>query len=447
MLKEITLPGISENVDEGEVIAILVSVGDVVEKDQPVVELETEKAAFEVPSPEHGRISEINVKQGQTVKVGEVLASLETDAEAPAKKPPEEKPRPQAQAAPPERAEQPPEKPRAPERPPEAKPARQPPEQRPPTAAGAGEPKAGVPVAAAPSVRQLARELGVNIEEVDGTGPNGRISQEDVKKHARGLIGGAPAPERSPRAEAAPEPARPLPDFAQWGEIDRQPMSKTRRTIADTMYYAWTHVPHVTQFDRADITELETFRKAHAAEVEKAGGKLAVTSILVKIAASALKVFPQFNASVDSERDEIIYKKYCHIAVAVDTDRGLLVPVVRDADKKSLVEVSVELAELARKTRDKQITPDELVGGCFTVSNLGGLGGTNFAPIVYWPQVAILGVSRAAWEAVPGDGTIQKRLILPLSLSFDHRVIDGADGARFLHWIAQVLEQPLLAIL
>jgi pyruvate dehydrogenase E2 component (dihydrolipoamide acetyltransferase) len=441
MLKEITLPGISENVDEGEVIAILVSVGDVVEKDQPVVELETEKAAFEVPSPEHGRISEINVKQGQTVKVGEVLARLETDTEAPAKKPPEEKPRPQAQATPPARVEQPPEEPRAPERPPEAKPVKQ------PATAGAGEPKAGVPVAAAPSVRQLARELGVDITEVAGTGPNGRISQEDVKKHARSLISGAPAPERAPRAEAATEAARPLPDFTQWGEIDRQPMSKTRRTIADTMYYAWTHVPHVTQYDRADITELEAFRKAHASEVEKAGGKLAVTSILVKIAAAALKAFPQFNASVDSERNEIIYRKYCHVAVAVDTDRGLLVPVIRDADKKSLLEVSVELAELARKARDKQIMPDELVGGCFTVSNLGGLGGTNFAPIVYWPQVAILGVSRSTWEAVPLDGTIQKRLILPLSLSFDHRVIDGADGARFLHWIAQALEQPLMMML
>jgi pyruvate dehydrogenase E2 component (dihydrolipoamide acetyltransferase) len=203
----------------------------------------------------------------------------------------------------------------------------------------------------------------------------------------------------------------------------------------------------VTQYDRADITDLETFRKAHAAEVEKAGGKLSITSILVKIAASALKAFPQFNASLDIERNEIIYKKYCHIAVAVDTDRGLLVPVIRDVDKKSIQEVSVELSELARKTRDKQITPEELSGGCFTVSNLGGLGGTTFAPIVYWPQVAILGICRSTWEATPRDGAIRERLILPLSLSFDHRVVDGADGARFLHWIAQALEQPLLMLL
>jgi len=248
-------------------------------------------------------------------------------------------------------------------------------------------------------------------------------------------------------------------------------MSKTRRTIADTLSYGWAHIPHVTQYDRADITDLESFRKAHAAEVEKAGGKLSVTSIAVKIVAAALKVFPQFNASLDARTDEIVYRKYCHIAVAVDTDRGLLVPVIRDADKKGLVQISVELADLAAKARNKQITPEELLGGGFTVSNLGGLGGTNFSPVVYWPQVAILGISRSTWEGVPWRGrpglaarvegvppssrgadalatsAIQERLILPLSLSYDHRVIDGADGARFLHWIAQALEQPLTMLL
>ncbi len=454
MLKEVTLPGISENVDSGEVIAVLVSVGDVVEKDQPVVELETEKAAFEVPSPERGRIAEINVKQGQTVKVGEVLVRLETDAEAAAGRLPEQKPgrepveKPRArQPAAPSRAEQPSPKPRTAGPPAQTRSVEPAAEERQPAAAPVEEPKPGVPVAAAPSVRQLARELGVDIAEVRGTGSGGRISSEDVKQYARSLIRGAPAPAQV--AGGAPvEPAiRLLPDFAQWGPIERQPMSKTRRTIADTMHYAWTHVPHVTQYDRADITDLDTFRKAHAAEVEKAGGKLSITSILVKIAASALKAFPQFNASMDSDRNEIIYKNYCHIAVAVDTDRGLLVPVIRDVDKKNILEISAELTELARKTRDKQITPDELTGGCFTISNLGGLGGTNFSPIIYWPQVAILGISQAAWEPMPRGGTVQERLILPLSLSFDHRVVDGADGARFLHWIAQTLEQPLLMIL
>jgi len=455
MVKEVTLPAISENVESGEVIAILVSVGDVVEKDQPVVELETEKAAFEVPSPDRGTITEIGVKPGQTVKVGQVLARLETDAQAAAPKQPEQKPRPEPareprqerQAATP-RAEQPPAKPRTAGPPAETRPAKPAAEERRPApAAQAEQRKPAVPVAAAPSVRQLARELGVDIDEVPAADPGGRITQDDVKQYAHSLISGAPAPAQVAGGAPVAETARPLPDFAQWGQIDRQPMSKTRRTIADTMTYAWTHVPHVTQYDRADITDLETFRKAHAAEVEKAGGKLAITSILVKIAASALRAFPQFNASVDMESNEVIYKKYCHIAVAVDTDRGLLVPVVRDVDTRSITEVSVELSELARKSRDKQITPDELSGGCFTVSNLGGIGGTTFAPIVYWPQVAILGVCRAAWEAVPRDGAIEERLILPLSLSFDHRVIDGADGARFLRWIAQALEQPLLMML
>ena len=223
-------------------------------------------------------------------------------------------------------------------------------------------------------------------------------------------------------------------------------MSKTRRTIADTLSYGWSHIPHVTQYDRADITDLESFRQAHAAEVEKAGGKLSVTSIVVKIVASALKAFPQFNASLDAQSDEIVYRKYCHIAVAVDTERGLLVPVIRDVDRKGILQISVELAQLAAKARNKQITPEELMGGCFTVSNLGGLGGTNFSPVIYWPQVAILGISRSTWEAVPREDAIAKRLILPLSLSYDHRVIDGADGARFLHWIAQSLEQPLMMI-
>ncbi len=468
MLKDVMLPAISENVESGEVIGVLVSVGDVVEKDQPVVELETEKAAFEVPAPDRGRIVEIDVKQGQTVKVGEVLARIETDAEAAPKARPAEKAREEEKvvaeireepAAPAPRGEMEPRE-GEPKRP--ARPERPPPEPEKPVSA--------VPVAAAPSVRQLARELGVDIARVSGSGPGGRITQDDVKQYAKGLISGRPAPALAPAAAPARAAARPLPDFAQWGAVERQAMSKTRRTIADTISYGWNQIPHVTQYDKADITDLETFREAHEAEVEKAGGRLSVTSVLIKIVAEALKVFPQFNASVDSERDEVILKKYYHVAVAVDTDRGLLVPVIRDVDKKGIRQVSVELVELARKARNKQITPDEMMGGCFTVSNLGGLGGTYFAPIIYWPQVAILGVSRAAWEAVPwrgrpglasrrsaagvgqgqdalATGAIEPRLILPLSLSYDHRVIDGADGTRFLRWIAQALEQPLTMML
>jgi pyruvate dehydrogenase E2 component (dihydrolipoamide acetyltransferase) len=453
MLKDVTLPEISENVDSGEVIAVLVSVGDVVEKDQPLVELETEKAAFEVPSPSRGLVTEVNVKQGQTVKVGEVLARLQTDGQAgaaPAPKPPQEareKPREIAEVR-----EEPtvPPPPKELEREEAAAPA---PRPTPAPQAARAEPQPepeklapGVPVAAAPSVRQLARELGLDINRVPGTGPGGRVSQEDVKQYARGLISGRPAGAQ-PTAAAARAAARPLPDFAQWGQVERQPMSKTRRTIADTISYGWNQIPHVTQYDRADITEVEAFRKAHSPAGEAAGGRLSITSILVKLVASALKVFPQFNASVDSERDEIIYKQYYHIAVAVDTDRGLLVPVIRDADRKGIRQIAAELAELAQKARNRQITAEEMQGGCFTVSNLGGLGGTNFSPIIYWPQVAILGVARSTWEAVPRDGAIQPRFLLPLSLSYDHRLIDGADGTRFLRWLVQALEQPLTMML
>jgi pyruvate dehydrogenase E2 component (dihydrolipoamide acetyltransferase) len=454
MVKEVTLPEISENVESGEVIAVLVSVGDVVEKDQPVVELETEKAAFEVPAPERGRIAEIDVKVGQTVKIGAVLVKLQTEdgaagpgqgeTVAPTQRGPQARDagggRPQESAATPEELKAP--SPRPPAEPPRpAVEARRPgePERR--------EPSSTVPVAAAPSVRQLARELGLDITHVPGSGAGGRITSEDVKQYARGVISGGAAPARAAGGAPVSEAARPLPDLAQWGAVERQPMSKTRRTIADTLSYGWTHIPHVTQYDRGDITDLESFRQAHAADVEKAGGKLSVTSIVVKVVAAALKAFPQFNASLDSLRDEIVYRKYCHIAVAVDTDRGLLVPVIRDADRKSIRQISVELAELAAKARNKQITPDELMGGGFTVSNLGGLGGTSFSPVVYWPQVAILGISRSTWQAVPHEETIRKRLILPLSLSYDHRVIDGADGVRFLHWVVQALEQPLTMML
>ncbi|MCL5279126.1 MAG: 2-oxo acid dehydrogenase subunit E2 [Planctomycetes bacterium] len=445
MLKEVTLPGISENVDSGEVIAILVSVGDVVEKDQPVVELETEKAAFEVPAPEKGRVAEIDVKQGQTVKVGEVLVKLQTDGElAPGPRPPEKRPaEPQviaevveepATPPPPQTLEE-----RAPQPPAVEERRSQEVEPKPPASA--------VPVAAAPSVRHLARELGLDITEVPGSGPGGRITPEDVKRYARGIISGGAAPARVVGGVLVQGAVRPLPDLSQWGDIERQPMSKTRRTIADTLSYGWSHIPHVAQYDRADITDLESFRKTHAPNGERAGGKLSVTSIAVKIVASALKVFPQFNASLDEQKEEVVYRKYCHIAVAVDTERGLLVPVIRDADRKSISQISVELAQLAVKARNKQITADELMGGCFTVSNLGGLGGTSFAPVVYWPQVAILGIARATWEPMFRADGVEKRLILPLSLSYDHRVIDGADGARFLHWIAQALEQPLTMML
>lgn len=436
MLREVKLPEISENVESGEVIEVLVSVGDIVEKEQPLVEFETEKAAFEIPSPQAGRIEQINVKEGQTVKVGQVIAQIETEPEttpaaevptppepegAPAAEPAEPAPTPESQA---------PQQPQAQAAPEEEKPV----------------PAAAVEAPAAPSVRQLARELGLDLAEVSGTGPGGRITAEDVKKHARQAITEAGGPRRAAWRPGAPE-ERPLPDFSRWGPVERRPMSRTRRTIAANLTYGWAHTPQVTQYDEADVTELERFRRGQANTARDTGTRLSTTAILVKVAAAALKIFPQFNASFDPETDELILKHYFHIAVAVDTDRGLLVPVIRDADAKSLIELSAELADLAAKARNKTITPDEMQGGNFTVSNLGGLGGTNFSPVVNWPQVAILGASRVTPRPVFVDGDIEQRLILPLSLSYDHRVVDGADGTRFLRWVAQALEVPLLIAL
>jgi pyruvate dehydrogenase E2 component (dihydrolipoamide acetyltransferase) len=286
-------------------------------------------------------------------------------------------------------------------------------------------------------VRRLARELGVDISQVQGSGERGRISFGDVKnflqrQSSTQSVGGATIPNI------------PLPDFAQWGEVERQPMSGIRRVTAEHMARCWATVPHVTQFDKADITELEKLRKQFGAKAEKTGGKLTVTAIALKVVASALKAFPQFNASVDMSTHEIVFKKYVHVGVAVDTDRGLLVPIIRDVDKKNILQLSSELTQLGEKARTKKTTLEEMQGGTFTITNLGGIGGTAFTPIVNVPEVAILGLSRGGMEPVWNGKEFEPRLMLPLSLSYDHRVIDGADGARFLRWICQALEQPFL---
>jgi pyruvate dehydrogenase E2 component (dihydrolipoamide acetyltransferase) len=287
----------------------------------------------------------------------------------------------------------------------------------------------------------MARELGVDINQVVGTGDGGRISIEDVKAYAKRLVEGAS------RGSAAQ--AEPLPDFSRFGPVERQPMRAVRRKTAEHLSAAWTSIPHVTQCDLADITGLEELRKKYAKQVEAAGGNLTVTSIAVKIVAAALKVFPQFNASIDLAASEIIVKQYVNIGVAVDTDRGLLVPVIKDADRKNIVQLSVELAQLSEKARTRKIALEEMQGGCFSISNLGGIGGTYFTPIVNAPDVAILGISRARMEPVYNkeSGQFSPRLMLPLSLSYDHRAIDGADGIRFLRWVCEALEQPFILAL
>jgi pyruvate dehydrogenase E2 component (dihydrolipoamide acetyltransferase) len=289
-------------------------------------------------------------------------------------------------------------------------------------------------------VRKLARELGVDIRSVTGSGPAGRISADDVQAYVRNAMAGG-------GSGATVAAAIQVPDFSRWGEVERRPMSNIRRKTAEHLGHAWSAIPHVTQHDKADITALEGLRKQFSPQAEKAGGKLTMTAIALKIVASALERFPQFNSSIDVARNEIVYKKSIHVGVAVDTERGLLVPVVRDVDRKGVLELAVELAKASEKARGGKLSLDDMQGGGFTITNLGGIGGTSFTPIVNWPEVAILGISRGAREPIYVGDALQPRLMLPLSLSYDHRVIDGADAVRFLRWVAEAFEEPFVMAL
>jgi pyruvate dehydrogenase E2 component (dihydrolipoamide acetyltransferase) len=291
----------------------------------------------------------------------------------------------------------------------------------------------------------MARELGVDVDQVAGSGPSGRISVEDVKAHAKRLITARPT---TPNGGVT-VPVEPLPDFGRWGEIERQPMKAVRRKTAEHLSAAWATIPHVTQHDLADITALEELRQRFAKQAAAAGGNLTITAVITKVIAAALRVFPQFNSSIDLAANEIVLKKYVNIGIAVDTDRGLLVPVIQHADTKNIIQFSVDLSQLSEKARSRKITLEEMQGGTFSISNLGGIGGGFFTPIVNMPEVAILGISRARMEPVykKEPGEFVPRLMLPLSLSYDHRVIDGADGIRFLRWVVEAIEQPFLLAL
>jgi pyruvate dehydrogenase E2 component (dihydrolipoamide acetyltransferase) len=444
---EFKLPELGENIDSGDLVRLLISPGATVSEGQPVMELETDKAVVEVPSTVSGVVRELKVKEGQKVKVGEVIFTLEGGAAAqaaPARKhePVEHMSGQQAARlgfqlalrAEGKSEEQalPPDQPQAPT-----------PEFSMPVQLGkvAGTEHRD-PAAAAPHVRRLAREIGVDIYSVQGSGPGGRISEDDVKLCAKNALAATGSRKMPGGGFAEPE----LPDFSKWGKIERVSMRGVRRKTAEHLRQAWNTIPHVTQQDRADITELEQLRAKFAPRAEEAGGKMTVTAIALKVCASALKVFPQFNASIDMGKEEIVYKQYISIGVAVDTDRGLLVPVIRDVDKKNIVELAAEMTQLSKKARDKKLAPEEMQGGTFTITNLGGIGGTGFSPIVNHPEVAILGLSRSRMEPewVQVESKFEPRLILPLSLSYDHRLIDGADAARFLRWIAEAFEQPFL---
>ena len=447
--REFRLQELGENISEGDLVRLMIAPGAKVSEGQPVMELETDKAVVEVPSSVSGVVKDVKVKEGEKIKVGQVIFTLQGGAASPAETArPASRPvehvsgqhgaRLAFQAA--IRAEGKTEE--------QALPPDQP-QPRPPAfsmPAQLGK-VAGTeyrePVPAAPSTRRLAREIGVDIYAVKGTGPGGRISEDDVKAHAKALVTAvATAAQAPPRAGHFVEPK--LPDFAKWGKIERVSMRGVRRKTAEHLAESWNTIPHVTQHDRADITELEHLRARFAPKAEQAGGKMTVTAIALKVCAAALKVFPQFNASIDMEKEEIVYKQYINIGVAADTDRGLLVPVIRDVDKKNIVELAVELSQLSQKAREKKITLADMEGGTFTITNLGGIGGTAFTPIVNHPEVAILGLSRSRMEPEWIAGKFEPRLILPLSLSYDHRLIDGADAARFLRWVAEAFEQPFL---
>jgi pyruvate dehydrogenase E2 component (dihydrolipoamide acetyltransferase) len=466
MSTEVKLPELGENIDSGTVVKLLVDVGQKIDQDQPVLELETDKATIEVPSPAAGTVKEIRVQEGDKAQVGETVMVLEDGVEAkPAAKKkstrakeakheaPSKKEAPKESDVEPARAEKAEATKREVEAPELEEKTETKPEEKAPEAeqeeadidiheATVYEPerKAKV-VPASPSVRRTAREIGIDIADVPGSGPGGRISVEDVKEFARQLHrGGTPS-------GAGAVAAGPLPDFSRWGSIERKPMSNIRQKTAERMAIAWSSVPTVTQYDKADITTLEEYRKNFGAKAEAAGGKLTVTAVLLKVVASALKNFPQFNASVDMAQNDLIYKKYFHVGVAVDTDRGLLVPVIRDVDRKNIIQLSAELTKLAERARDRKLSIEEMQGGTFTITNLGGIGGTNFSPIVNYPEVAILGISRSNVEPVYVNGEFKPRTMLPLSLSYDHRIIDGADAARFLRWICDAIRDPFLVAL
>jgi len=427
MAETMRVPALGENIDSVDVVKVFVAEGDELVLDQPVIEVETEKASVEVPSTVTGIIIELHVSVGDQLVPGDAIVTVRGAVGEP-----EEATVPEAPAEEVERDPEP--QPAGEGRPIEGPSGSAPP---PPPA----EPDTmGRLVPAAPRVRRFAREVGVDITRVSGTGPGGRISIDDVKGFAKSALSASGAEAQQPAVQI-------LPDLQAWGPVRREPMTRVRRATAANLSRAWAIVPQVTNNDLADITTLEELREMYRGRVEAAGGRLTLTAILVKVVASALKVFPQFGASIDIANEEIVFKDSVHIGVAVDTERGLLVPVIRDADTKNITRIAVELEDLAERARGRKLHPDEMVGAVFSISNLGGIGGTGFSPIVNWPEVAILGISRSSVEPRWSGSAFEPRLMLPLSLSYDHRLIDGADAARFLRWLADALEHPLLLAL
>ena len=439
MATKLKLPDLGEGIDDADVLTVLVRNGQTVAKDDPIIEVESEKATLEVPAEAPGVITQILVSKGDTITVGQAILELEesdttpdttesdttpdtteTNAAIGANEkaiPPTAAPLQVDDAADPDSDTV------APNIASTTLPAKQ------------SDEASTTPVFAAPSVRQFAREIGVDIRRVRGSGPANRISIDDVKAHAR---------TRSVPETVAPLTSTPLPDFSPFGEVTRERMNRVRRATATNITRSWSTIPHITLFDEADVTEVEALRKREKARVEASGVNLTITAILLKVVAAALKAHPRLNSSADFTTNELVLKRYYHLGVATETERGLFVPVLQNVDTKSILEIALELNEVTEQARGGRLPAQRLEGASFTISNLGGIGTGHFTPIVNPPEVGILGVGRSVERPVYIDGQLHPRLLLPLSLSLDHRSIDGADGARFLTWIVDALAQPLM---
>ena len=428
-MAEFKIPDVGEGISEVDLAALSVSVGDVIEPGTIVAEVETEKAATDVDCSIGGKVVKIHANPGDTLAVGAVLLTIE-ESDGAAAAPAEEAPAAPAAIEP------------APA--PEAAPEPATPAPAAPAAAPAPAPAASkapaddrAPAPAGPATRRLARQLGVDLHDVSGSAAGGRITQEDVKSHVKRVMEGGGAASGGGGGGYAPPP---LPDFSKWGEVEREPMNKISKSAAANLSMCWNVIPHVTQHDLVDITDLEAARRRYSEMAKKTGApKVTMTAIAMKASVVCLKEFPKFNSSLDPQTNEIVYRKYFHIGCAVDTPNGLLVPVIKDCDRKSVAEIGAELSDVAGRARERKVTMDEMQGACFTITNLGGIGGTSFTPIVNYPEVAILGMSRGRKELQIRDGEIEERFMLPLSMSYDHRVINGADAARFIVRLGQLL--------
>jgi pyruvate dehydrogenase E2 component (dihydrolipoamide acetyltransferase) len=424
---DIKLPRLGEGAESGTVISIFVKPGDQIKEGQTILELENEKAVAPIPASASGRVAKLYVKEGDKISAGQSILALTDDGAASPAAPPASAPVAAKFGTPSPSA-------------PISQPQHQSAEGS--SVAVLGEPVAGGAVAASPTIRKMAQDLGIDLTRVRGSERGGRIVLEDLRNYVQQLQQLTLQPKTaSTSAPAAAKSAAEKIDFSKWGPVSRQPVTSLRKIIAQRMHESWASVPRVTQFDEADITNVVALRKKYVTKYEKKGASLTLTPFLMKAVVEVLKKYPAFNSSLDEASEEIVFKKYYHIGIAVDTEQGLLVPVIRDVDKKSLLQLSKELAEVAEKTRKRKVAPDDLKGGTFTISNQGSIGGGFFTPIVNKPEVAILGVGRGVLKPVVRGAKIEKRMLLPLGLSYDHRVVDGGSAARFTVEIVQALEQ------